>query len=143
MSEHLTDPRPGILRKAVEVLQVNGRYIGDYYDLNQIDGDDDEPVHCRVCVLGAIALAAGCDLRNHSLGDPQTAAEDLAIDAARALAWELHLLTDREDPNTVINVVANWHDGVDSREGHPSDAAVISALSHVADALERVAGEAR
>lgn len=134
------DPRPQILRKAADILTTRGRSFGEYFT----PGEDPELSDCKVCVLGAIALAAGCDLNDMSLWGPEDAAEELAMDAARALAEHLNLLDvpAAEDPNTVIERVGAWHDG-EIAGGLPSMAEVEAALLVTADDLEREAGEAR
>jgi hypothetical protein len=133
------DPRPQILRKAADILTTRGRSFGEYFT----PGEDPELSDCKVCVLGAIALAAGCDLTDMSLWDPQDANEDAVMDAARALAEHLHLLNDGWDnPNTVIQRVGGWHDG-EIAGGMPSMEEVEAALLVTADALEHEAGEAR
>lgn len=132
------DLRPQILRKAADILTTRGRAYGEYYT----PGEDPELSDCKVCVLGAIALAAGCDLTDMSLWGPEDAAEELAMEAARALAEHLHLLDAFEDPNTIINAVGAWHDG-EIAGGLPSMEEVEAALLVTAELLEHEAGEAR
>lgn len=116
-----------ILRKAAEILPINKRCTGEYYEAHA----ELDPSQCPVCALGAIALAAGCDLDDMSLDDPQYGIEDIAVDAARALADELGLLDEWKGPGTVVDVIGRWNDRPTT-----TDADVLTALNATADALD-------
>lgn len=123
-----TDPRPGILRKAVDVLNTRGRHTGDYWDFTL------DPVTAKVCTLGAIAVAAGCDLASMSLGEEQTVSEGQAMDAARALGEHLGIVDGIEDPHIVIGALGGWND-----DPARADDEVTAALLDTAYALARAA----
>lgn len=123
-----TITRQAMLRRAAEILPVNQRCVGEYYEAHA----GLAPAKCPVCPLGAIALAAGCDLDHMSLHDPMAGPEDLAMHTARALAEHLDLLAMFDNPDTIIRVISDWNDHDDR-----TDAEVLAALTATADALDQ------
>ncbi len=112
---------PAVLRRAAEVYQRNGAHKGSYYNAQQ--EREGVPVsECRVCVLGAIDIAAG--------GAPASFPD--AGDQPR-LVLAGHLGIDTSEAH-VDGDVAAWHD---ARQTTPKQ--VVEALLAAAAAAEAVA----
>ncbi|MFE7120839.1 hypothetical protein ACFU99_35965 [Streptomyces sp. NPDC057654] len=89
-----------VLEDAARIIKTNGWYQGQYYDFDQAESGT--PIReCRVCLVGAINIAAD--------GDPYPSLWDVSdkvVDACAAV--RTCLLTDGEPP-----VLADWNDAPD------------------------------
>lgn len=112
-----------ILRRASNILAVNGRTIGGYYtELDQLTPDQ-----CPVCVIGAINLACGLEpddtwtLIEEAERVPRIRA---AVAATTRLAQHLGLVEDfPPSADFLLEMVGDrWHDGA-------SDGVLFAALA--------------
>lgn len=115
---------PQVLRKAVDIMRVNGRHVGGYFDVDQFDAGVPES-ECRVCVAGAINLAAGLA----TTGEGDRALSDLRMAAVEAVTDHLGLKAN-------VYQLASWQD---KQVGPEGDEVVFATLLKVADELEAVA----
>lgn len=132
-----TITRQAVLRRAAEIMQVNGRIIGQYFDEDQHRAGTPTD-RCRICMTMAIGLAAGCDPYEFAFTDAgrDTPAERLAISAIAPVCKHLGLpVLDEKDGDEVIDALYRWHDGITGDT--PTDAEVLAALNATADALDQ------
>ncbi len=123
-----------ILRKAADIYRRNGRFEGEYYDEDQYLSTETPLDFCRVCVLGAINLAAGLTPEGDGIGlAPRAKAGNARQALAEHLGWSASNGSDQDD---VVMFLADWHD---DGEGSTVDA-VCAALLACADADERQVG---
>jgi len=130
-----------ILEEAADVIRRNGWHQGDYYDPYTY-GDLNRPDHpnprsCPVCLLGAIAVAAGADPENWV---ETSQSRDAVLAVGRRLGIDLEPggvpldLQDNRDIEHMACEVGGWND-TDAREAED----VIAVLEAAAKA-EREAG---
>ncbi|MFI6485067.1 hypothetical protein ACIBH1_44645 [Nonomuraea sp. NPDC050663] len=128
---------PGaVLRRAVQILAVNGRHVGNWYDIDQhASGIPAE--RCGLCMLGALNVAVG--LR------PDTPLADHPVIRARRLVYRAALLLaaalgESPDPRSLLQVLSDWHDGV-MAPVPPADESVTALMLQAADADQALADD--
>lgn len=119
-----------VLRKAAEIYRRNGRFAGDFYDVSQYYGEGLPQGQCRVCVMGAVYLAAGLTPLGGGAVSQRLEAEAALKAFAGDLGWVLDLGKHRQSERAQIqHFLVQWHDQGDGS----SVEAVEAALLHAAE----------
>lgn len=98
-----------VLDMAADVIERNGLALKEFYTPEQ--GRD--PRDCKVCAMGAIAVAAGLSPDAWDEGDITSTAEEAADFLADRLGW-----TPEYEP--AVTIVGSWNDRL-------KDAALVAA----------------
>ncbi|MFB4275806.1 hypothetical protein ACBJ59_10975 [Nonomuraea sp. MTCD27] len=117
-----------ILGRAAELIETNGIARNDYYTP---EGLDDDPRACAVCVLGAIAVAAGFhpDTWNSPTAD---------LGEFRPVREVADLLIDR----LALDPVVAWDESIGRWSDEHSDEHVVATLRDIAAEQAQNGGEA-
>ncbi|MFI6510054.1 hypothetical protein ACIBCT_20815 [Streptosporangium sp. NPDC050855] len=128
-AEHLDLSPAAILNRAADVIERNGLALKEFYEY----AEEQDPRDCKVCAMGAIAVAAGLKPDGWDDWDDEgSPAEAAAAEASDLLAAHLGWIPDYE---SALAIVGAWNDRV-------ADVAVVAVELRAAAAAQSDTGEA-